>query len=388
MGRRRPKRGVPGLAPRLLTAQVLVVLIAALTAWVVAVLVGPPLFHQHLQQVGTSHAGDSAAHAEEAFASATAISLSVALAAAIIAAIAASWYATRRIGRPVALVADAAADIASGHYDARVQPPGLGAEFDAMVDSFNQMAEQLATVEATRRRLLGDLSHEMRTPLATLDGYLEGIQDGVNAADQPTLALLREQAHRLTRLADDIGAVSRAEEGQLSLESRPVDPVRLVDVAVAAAASSFALKGVQLQSASDPSVPLVDADPDRLNQVLANLLDNALRLTSGGGRVDVRVRERDHGVEIAVTDTGAGIAPQHLSHVFERFYRVDTARDRAHGGSGVGLAISRALVHAHGGRIRVESRGTGHGATFCVWLPSLPIERDPSGQRRDPLTSG
>lgn len=367
---RRVNRRAPGLAPRLLAAQVLVALTGALTAWVVAVLVGPPLFHQHLQRANASHVGDQTMHAEEAFASATAISLSAALVAAIIAALAASWYATRRIGRPVALVADAAADIASGHYDARVQPPGIGAEFDAMAQSFNQMAARLSTVEITRRRLLADLAHEMRTPLATIDGYLEGIEDGVAAADEPTLDLLRQQTRRLARLAGDIGAVSRVEEGQLALARRRLDPIQLVETAVATAAPQFQAEGVALAVHGDTEAPAVAGDPDRLGQVLANLLGNALRLTPSGGRVDVHVVSTNRGAEIAVADTGVGIAPEHLPHVFERFYRVDTARDRAHGGSGIGLAISRALVQAHGGRIGAESPGAGQGATFRVWLPA------------------
>jgi two-component system, OmpR family, sensor histidine kinase BaeS len=366
-GRRRPR--AVGLAPRLLAAQVLVALTGALTAWLVALLVGPALFHEHLQRASAAHPGDQTRHAEEAFASATAISLSVALLAAVVAALMASWYATRRIGRPLSLVAKAAADIASGRYEARVQPPGLGEEFDAMARSFNEMAGQLSSVEGTRRRLLGDLAHEMRTPLATIDGYLEGIEDGVAVADEATLAMLRTQTHRLTRLAEDVGAVSRAEEGRLPLSRQRLDPMHVVDSAVAAASTGFEAKGVSLHVSKGAHVPLIDADPDRLGQVLANLLDNALRLTAPGGRVDVGVSATDDGAAIEVRDTGAGISPEHLSHVFERFYRVDTARDRTHGGSGIGLTISKALIEAHGGRIAVESGGPGRGATFRVWLP-------------------
>jgi signal transduction histidine kinase len=379
MSRRPGDRRAFGLAPRLLAAQVLVALTGALTAWLVAVLVGPPLFHQHLQRANASHTGDQTAHAEQAFASATAISLSAALLAATVAALVASWYATRRIGRPVALVAGAAADIASGHYETRVQPPGIGAEFDAMARAFNQMADRLSTVETTRRRLLADLAHEMRTPLATIDGYLEAIEDGVAAADEPTVALLRQQTGRLARLASDIGAVSRAEEGQLPLARRRLDPVGLVQTAVATAGPQFETKGVGLTVRAERGAPLVDGDPDRLGQVLANLLGNALRLTPAGGCVEVHVAPANRGAEIAVADTGAGIAPEHLAHVFERFYRVDTARDRAHGGSGIGLAISQALVQAHGGRVSVDSPGAGKGATFTVWLPAPPEGSPASG---------
>lgn len=345
-------------------------LTGALSAWVVALLVGPPLFHEHLQRASGGRGADQTAHAEEAFASATAISLSVALMVAVVAAAAASWYATRRVVRPVGRVAEAAADIAAGSYDARVASPGLGPEFDAMADSFNQMAGRLSSVETTRRRMLSDLAHEMRTPLATVEAYLEGIEDGVTPADGSTWAVLREQTHRLSRLAEDISAVSRAEEHQLSLSRRALRPADLLADAAQAASARFASKGVTLSTDVAPVLPDIDGDPDRLGQVLGNLLDNALRLTPAGGRVTLHAVPAGGGVSIEVRDTGVGIAPEHLDQVFERFYRVDTARDRAHGGSGIGLAISRALVQAHGGRISAHSAGPGLGATFQVWLPA------------------
>lgn len=360
-----------GLAARLLAIQVLVALTGVLTAWVVALLVGPPLFHEHLLRASAAHARDQTAHAEEAFASATAISLSIALLAAGLTALIASWYTTRRIGRPVVLAAEAAAEIAAGRYDARLPPAGLGPEFDAMADSFNQMAGRLSAVETTRRRLLSDLAHEMRTPLATIGAYLEGIQDGITPADASAWAVLHEQTHRLSRLAEDISAVSRAEEHQLPLSLRPIKPVDLVNDAVHVAAARFETKGVSLSATVDRALPLIDGDPDRLGQVLGNLLDNALRMTPAGGGVNVSAASTAGGVNIEVSDTGAGIAAEHVDHVFERFYRADTARDRAHGGSGIGLAISKALVEAHGGRVSAHSPGPGHGATFRVWLPAV-----------------
>jgi two-component system, OmpR family, sensor histidine kinase BaeS len=368
----RPRSSSPraGLAARLLAIQVLVALTAVLTAWVVALLVGPPLFHEHLLRASAAHAEDQTAHAEDAFASATAISLSIALLAAGLTALMASWYTTRRIGRPVVLVAEAAAEIAAGRYDARVAPAGLGPEFDAMADSFNQMASRLSSVETTRRRLLSDLAHEMRTPVATIGAYLEGIEDGVTPADGSAWAVLREQTHRLSRLAEDISAVSRAEEHQLPLSLRPVHPVDLVSDAVQAAGARFENKGVSLSTTVPTGLPVIEGDPDRLGQVLANLLDNALRMTPTGGGVTVSAGSTPGGVQIEVSDTGAGIAAEHVDHLFERFYRVDTARDRTHGGSGIGLAISKALVEAHGGRVSAHSPGPGHGATFRVWLPT------------------
>ena len=370
MNRRPTATGGRGsLATRVLAAQVLVVLVGALTAWLVAVVVGPPLFHDHLEQAGTTTSSAQLLHAEEAFRSASAISLSVALLAALAAALAVSLYITGRLGRSVGAVADAAADVADGHYAARVPPPGIGAEFDALAASFNQMAGRLGAVESTRRRLLADLAHEMRTPVATLDAYLEALEDGVSVFDADTAALLRTQTHRLARLAEDISAVSRAEEHQLGLELKPVAPQRLVEDAVSAAAAGYAAKSVRLTVDVPDHLPALRADADRLGQVLGNLLGNALRHTPAGGSVTVRAWSADGTIEVAVGDTGDGITAEHLPHVFERFYRVDSARDRGHGGSGIGLAISRAIIEEHGGDISVTSDGPGKGSTFVFRVP-------------------
>jgi HAMP domain-containing protein len=212
-----------GLSTRLLAAQVLVVLTAALTAWLVAAAVGPALFHDHLQRAGVADRGREMLHAERAFRSTTVITFYAALFVALVAAALLSLYVTRRIGRSVAAVADAAAEVAGGAYDARVPPPGLGPEFDTLTAAFNQLAAGLESVETTRRRLLSDLGHEMRTPVATIDAYLEGLEDGVTRLDAQTTAMLRAQSQRLARLAEDVSAVSRAEERQVSL-ALPHDP--------------------------------------------------------------------------------------------------------------------------------------------------------------------
>lgn len=359
------------MGTRLMAAQVLVVLVGALTAWLVAALVGPPLFHDHLERAERADPGQTARHSEEAFRSATAIAFSVALLAALVAALAVSLYVTRRIGRSVQNVADAATTVADGRYDARVPSPSLGTEFDTLALSFNRMAARLEAVEATRRRMLADLAHEMRTPVATLDAYLEGLEDGVARLDATTAAMLRTQTQRLVRLAEDVSAVSRAEEHQLPLDLRPLAPARLIGEAADAVASAYRARGVVLRTRVEGHPPQVLGDSVRLGQVLVNLLDNALRHTPPGGTVSVTAREAGDCVDVVVADSGEGIAPEHLEHVFERFYRVDSARDRGHGGSGIGLAISKALVEAHGGRIRVTSAGPGRGSEFTFSVPRV-----------------
>jgi len=172
------------------------------------------------------------------------------------------------------------------------------------------------------------------------------------------------------RLVDDIATVSLAQERQLDLNLRPIAANDLISAAVAAAARAFDDGGVALLSTVPKALPAVVADPDRVQEVLANLLDNALRHTPAGGRVTVTARQGAGIVELVVADTGDGLAPEHLPRVFERFYRVDDGRSRGRGGSGIGLAIARALIEAHGGRIRAESPGPGRGSTFTVSLPA------------------
>lgn len=358
-----------GLATRLLAAQSLVLLGGALTTWLVASAVAPNIFHEHLLQAGVGHTAAEAGHVEEAFAAALIIALTVALLVSVVIALTVTWFFTRRVQRSVVAVAVAASAIAEGRRGSRVPSPALGVEFDQLTDTVNQLAQRLEEVETTRRRMLADLAHEMRTPLATIDAHLEAIEDGVRELDDPTLAVLRGSTHRLGRLAQDVTAVSRAEEGQLDMSLGPTNPAALVKDAALAAREAFDTKGVRLTAAAG-NTPLASADPERMAQVLGNLLDNALRHTPPGGSVSVTTSSSDpRWVEITVADTGEGITPEALAHVFDRFYRADPARTRDRGGSGIGLTISRALIAAHHGTITARSAGKGAGATFLVRLP-------------------
>ena len=365
-------RRARGLAARLFLAQALVVVVGGATLWLVAAAAGPAIFHSHLRRAMGHISSETSKHVEEAFRSASAVSVSVALAASLAAALVISAYVSRRIAGPVVRLAEAAQRVARGQYDARVSTPAIGAEFATLTDSFNEMAARLETVEATRRRLLADLAHEMRTPVATLDGYLEGLEDGIVTVTADTLTMLRAQTARLARLAEDIAAVSRAEEHQLDLHPESTDPGALVQAAVEAAREQYAASGVELTTEVAGGLPTVRVDRVRMGQVLTNLLDNSRRHTPAGGQIAVTAALASDGrtVQLRVTDTGDGIPAEHLPHVFERFYRVDRARDRQHGGSGIGLAIVKALVEEHGGTVTATSDGAGRGSTFTVSLPS------------------
>jgi signal transduction histidine kinase len=356
----------------LLVAQGLVLIAGAATTWLVATAIGPDVFHQHLMRAHVHHTAAETAHVERAFNAALLISIAIALAAAALAALAVSWYLSHRVQRSIAQVAVAASEIATGRYGARVPDPGLGAEFGALASTYNTLAERLEATESTRRRMLADLAHEMRTPLATIDAHLEAVDDGVRELDQNTLGIIRASTQRLRRLAEDITAVSRAEEGNLHISPQPVAADTLARTAADAARDLYAAKGVRLGVALEQA-GLVRVDPDRMAQVLSNLLDNALRHTSSGGQVTLSCQHLGPWVELTVADTGAGIDAEHLAHVFDRFYRIDSARDRSRGGSGIGLSIAKALVEAHGGSIAADSRGPGHGSTFTVRIPRAII---------------
>jgi signal transduction histidine kinase len=288
-----------------------------------------------------------------------------------VAAALASLFVSRRFVEPLRYVLDATSRIASGRYGERV-PVRDADELGELSQSFNAMARALEEAERRRMEVISDVSHELRTPLSTIRGYMEGLAEGVVEPTEETWTLLYAEFERLGRLVDDLRRLSRAEAGQLDLTMAPVSPAEVVRLTVGGMLPLFDEKGVELKSAVPGDLPSVLADVDRVVQVLSNLLSNALRHTPDGGRVVVEAEASDDDeVTFEVTDTGTGIAPDHLERVFERFYRVDKSRSRgeARGGSGVGLAISRALVEAMGGRIRVESPGLGEGATFAFTLP-------------------
>ncbi|QHE74203.1 sensor histidine kinase [Rhodococcus sp. WAY2] len=365
----------PGLGARLLLAQSLVLVAGAATCWVVAVFAGPPLFREHLHRAGVPASSDEQFHAEQAYRSATAISLAVALGVASLAALVVTWYFSRRLQRSVTEVSSAATAVADGRYDIRVTPPHLGDDFDALAEAFNRMAAGLESVETTRRQLLGDLAHEIRTPVSVLEAYMEALEDEVETLDADTITMLRDQTRRLVRFSDDVSALSHAEESRTSIEPTSVDPAALISTTLTAAADRYAAKQVALTSRVPAHLPRLWADPERLGQVLGNLLDNALRHTPGGGRVEVTAEQRPELLVIEVTDTGDGIAAEHLPHLFERFYRVDAARDREHGGAGIGLAIAKALVEAQRGHITARSDGPGTGSTFTITFPRRRDQR-------------
>lgn len=368
----RLRRAIAGwrLGTRLFAAQAMVLVAIVATAGLTSAIIGPPLFHAHLVVAGYPDDSVEITHIERAYADANTISLAVALLVALVCALGVSWYLTRRIGRPVGQLTRAAQRVKHGDYAARV-PNDVGApELIALADSFNTMADRLGSVEQARHRLLADLAHEMRTPIATINAHLEGMSDGVLTWNDDTRRIIEQQAERLTRLARDLDEVSRAEEGRIDLDISKQGLADLIDTAVAQARRAFDAKGVSLSGVS--AAVTVDADPQRIAQILGNLLNNALRHTPTGGRVTIAGTSSAHLASITVTDTGEGMTADQLGHIFERFYRGDAARAADKGGSGIGLTIAKAIAEAHQGSLAASSPGPGQGSTFTLTIPARP----------------
>ncbi|HXF82842.1 MAG TPA: ATP-binding protein [bacterium] len=365
-------RGLRRLGPKLFISYVLIVVVGSVVLWVTAEAVAPTAFSRHLMAMvrvmgQPQMMGDLFA----AFLRAMNTALAVAAAAAFLSAVAVSIFVTRRIVAPVRAMMTASARIADGRYGERV-PVTSDDELGELAGQFNRMAGALEQVERMRRDLIADVAHELRTPLASIDGYLEALIDGVLPAEPETFQRIRREASRLQRLVSDLQELSRVEAGQVPVLPQPVEVRELVEAAAARMRPQFEDKGVVLAVEIPRDLPRVLADPDRIGQVLTNLLGNALQHTPEGGRVTIQARWEQGMVAIAVADTGAGIAAEHLPHLFDRFYRVDPSRARSSGGSGIGLTIARHLVEAHGGAIRAESPGPGRGATFTFTLPPVP----------------
>ena len=361
----------PRLASRLMTAQALVIAVGGLTLFVTASLVAPGLFHEHLARTGVNSA-EVTHHAEQAFGASFAIAITVAMAASLVAAGFISWFLVRRVARPVEELADAAETVAGGTYRVDVSREPFSRELEQLSTSFSHMAERLAQTEASRARLLADLAHELRTPLATLEAYIDGLEDGVVPAVDESYATMRTQVSRLRRLATDLRESAAADEHALHLAPVDLDAVEGTADAVAAARPRYLAKDVALTLLSGPTDLTVTADPERLQQVLANLLDNALRHTPAGGHVTVAAASVGTNVTVTVTDDGEGIPEDQLRAVFDRFHRVDPSRASHDGsGSGLGLTIARAIIADHGGTLTASSHGPGTGTTFTVTLPAV-----------------
>ncbi len=363
------------LASRLLLNNLLVVLAGAGTVLVTALLVGPAVFEYHLQRADLGADQHVQEHVARAFDQSILVALGVGIVIAAVTAAAISWLAAKRLAAPVADAADVASRLADGRLDARVLDPRMGPEFTTLATSVNELAHRLEATEQTRRQLTGELAHQLRTPVTSIGATIEAVREGVLPVDEETLATLGEQGRRLGRLVNDLEVVSRAQERQLLLNPEPVAVAGLVEAAVAAHRDRYRAAGVHLSSSVERGTPAVTVDPDRIHEVLGNLLDNAVRHTPSGGTVLVSAHPdegtKKPGAVIEVKDSGRGFSEGDAERIFDRFEKTADST-----GSGLGLTIARAIVEAHHGTLTAQSAGPGRGASFTIAFPA--------GSSRDP----
>lgn len=273
----------------------------------------------------------------------------------------------RQITAPLQKLTRAAKKFAGGDLSQRV-PVDSKDEIGELAVAFNSMAENLATNTQLRRQLVADIAHELRTPLTVIQGNLEAIMDKVWEPTPNRIASIYNETFLLGRLVNDLRDLSLAEMGQLKLQKAPIDLINLINQAIELFQPQIQAKGITLKTNLPPSLPLVTLDSQRISQVFYNLFSNAIRYTPSKGRIEINGEMKPTKIVISVSDTGSGIPTEDLPQVFNHFYRVDKSRTRASGGSGVGLAIVKYLVEAHGGEVWAESE-VGKGSTFYFSLP-------------------
>lgn len=356
------------LRARLLAAFLVVIAAALGTVGIAVALTGPGYFAEAMGHMPGDTMGEQMALATQAaFLDAMTRALAAALVIAVVTATIVSLLVAGRIARPVTRLVVASRRIARGHYAERVATDEPG-ELADLASSFNEMAAGLEATERRRLQLVGDVAHELRTPLATLDGYLEGLEDGVIEASPQTWHLLHAETARLTRMVNELAELWRAEARQLALRPERLDLAAVAREVVAAFVPTAEARQVRLLVAGGDV--WATADHDRVAQIVSNYLSNALRHAPDGSAIRIETAATPARARVSVADEGTGLAPDQVEAVFERFYRVDAARSRAVGGSGIGLAIVRALADAMGGTAWAESAGLGRGATFHLELPA------------------
>jgi signal transduction histidine kinase len=366
------------LSWRLFLSYVVIIVVGIVVLASAAEIAVPSAFERHMAAMAEIMGPSSEALEQDLFANfrrAVTEALALSALAAFVVAVVVSLFVSRQVVTPVREMMVASQRIAEGHYTERVGVVAGGPqqadvdELGRLALSFNQMAARLEQTERRRLELIGNVAHELRTPLSSIKGYMEGLIDDVLPAEAATYLQVYREADRLQRLVRDLQELSRIEAGTIELTLRPVPVKRLADTVTARLGRQFEEKNVALETDLPAGLPAVRVDEDRMGQVLLNLVGNALQYTPAGGHVSVRAGREGDAVWIAVEDTGMGIPAQDLPHLFERFYRVEKSRSRVGGGSGIGLTIAKHLVEAHNGLIQAASDGPGQGSTFRFTLP-------------------
>ncbi len=278
-----------------------------------------------------------------------------------------AYFISRSLGQPLRSLAYAASEVAAGNYNHQVPERGP-VEIHEVAVAFNRMSAEVRNTQESQREFLANVSHDLKTPLTSIEGYSRAIMDGVAKEPENAARIIHEEANRLTRMVIELTDLARLQAGRLSMKTDALDVGEIVAAIGQRLAVVAARKDIDLQVQAAP-MPYIAGDGDRLVQVVTNLISNAIKYTQNGGKVQVLTQVRERGVEIIVADNGIGIPAEDLPHVFDRFFQVDKARGPKRG-TGLGLAITREIVLAHGGTIDVRSPGKNQGTTVTVWLPS------------------
>ncbi|MDY6785788.1 MAG: HAMP domain-containing sensor histidine kinase [Cyanobacteriota bacterium] len=367
MTRQRSTQSFP-LASRLFLSYLLVMSVAVFALVAIGKLSSPRLFLLHLQRI--EGRGYSLGYVRTSLVRGFEIAWNRSTVWAVFAGTTTagilSYWVSQRITKPLTQVEQVTQKFAEGQLDERLPPSDIP-ELNRLSASFNRMAMSLEGVEKRRRELIGDLTHELRTPLTVIHGYLEGLSDTQIEPTPEVYERLMRETQRLQRLVNDMQELSKAEAGYLAIRLTPVRLYPILSSLVERFSEQLLEEGPKICLDCSPSLPPVLADSDRTEQVLVNLLGNAISHTHNG-TITLKAWQAKRWLWIAVSDTGAGIAPEDLPHVFERFWRAGNARSRNARGTGIGLAISKRLIELQGGRIEVESE-LGRGSTFRFCLP-------------------
>jgi len=355
-----------GLGPRLFLSHLLAIGTATGTFIITFRLLAPEVFGRRIQ--GSQGPGGSSGSTGwshdivKTFESSVDVAIVVSILVGAVAAAIVAWFMTRLLSRPVKEIRSTTHALANGNYSERVAEPSID-ELADLARDVNALADALESTEVSRAQLISDVTHELRTPLTSIDGYVEGAADGV-FTNEEMLGSVTEETRRMRKLIDDISLLSRAQEGSLVLKRSSIDISQLADQTAERLRPQFEAAGVKLKFSGAPA--FVSVDPARVGQVITNLLGNALGHTRTDGTVALTVEKNTDGATVTITDDGDGITPEDLPRVFDRFYR-GTSTSRA--GTGIGLAIARDIIDAHGGEISARSNGPGTGATFTILLP-------------------
>lgn len=352
-----------------------IILVGTASLAIVAEYTTPYAFNRHLANMDRmmgEDSGEMVTDLTENFQLAINEILLVSSMLALITAIFMSLFVTRRIVKPIEEMRSASQRIAGGRYDERVFVVSED-ELGDLGRAFNQMANKLSQTEDRRRQLIGDVAHELRTPLSSIRSVMEGVIDGILPAEPSTFLDVQKEVSRLQRLVHDLEELSKAEAGELLFNCDWLDSAVFIDKVVLRLAHQYEDKKVELRTDVPQSLSKVYVDEARMTQVMLNLLGNALQYTQTKtkekGKVEVKAWADSEKFYLSVQDNGIGIAAENIPFVFERFYRVDKSRSRTGGGSGIGLTICKHIIEGHHGSLTVSSSGINHGTTFTISLP-------------------